>query len=267
MDVSPLGQSDFVDSAYFAVLLGFTALGVWWLSRYLARYNLPPRAGAAFLLVPAVLISLDRATVDVALAALCVGFALYAVAEPSPKIYAILALAPLARETGACLIASFVLCASRAAMVRRRPGLAGRAAVPGWLLFLDAHTKADHTIFASLLPLKGLVVRTIHPIQYGITSAWLKKAAALDYLAVLGIWAALMASPTIGFRWMNWKPRPWPSRRRRSSWRSRRPGERRIRSAAPCRHCCCRWRWQAYASGTGLRYSRWRSCCRGSSFN
>ena len=29
-----LGQSDFVDSAYFGVLLGFVFLGAYWLSRY-----------------------------------------------------------------------------------------------------------------------------------------------------------------------------------------------------------------------------------------
>src|SRR5262249_17753880 len=73
-----VGQPDFVDSAYFGVELGFVFLGVWWLSLYLQRHNLPPRFSVLFLAVPAVLISLDRATVDVALAALCVGFALYA---------------------------------------------------------------------------------------------------------------------------------------------------------------------------------------------
>jgi hypothetical protein len=199
--VLALGQPDFVDSAYFAALLGFVFLGVYWLSRYLGRYNLPPGWGAAFLLVPAVLVSLDRATVDVALAAFCVGFALFSVAEPSWSVYLVLALGPLARETGACLIVAFT-----AVQLRRRNWLAaalGTAmALPFllWMLYLNGHTAPDQTVFASLVPLKGLVLRTLQPIQYATPTAWLRKAALLDYLAILGIWAALFGTPKNWFR-------------------------------------------------------------------
>ena len=41
----------------------------------------------------------------------------------------------------------------------------------------------------------GTGLRTLQPLQYATTSAWLRKAATLDYLAILGIWAALIASP------------------------------------------------------------------------
>ena len=155
-----LGQSDFVDSAYFGVLLGFVFLGAYWLSRYFERYNLPPWWGAAFALVPAVLISMDRATVDVALAALCVGFALYAAAEPSWKVYPVLALAPLARETGLCLVVAFAVVQLRGRNWRGAL-LAAAAAVPffAWILFMDARTAPDYTVFASFIPLKGLVLR------------------------------------------------------------------------------------------------------------
>jgi hypothetical protein len=235
-----LGQSDFVDSAYFAVVIGWVFLGVFWLSRYLERYNLPPQWGAVFALVPAVLISLDRATVDVALAALCVGFALYtaplwggppgprpapwpACGGPAPTrdmrvqgdprgpggpphkleqwtLCLILALAPLARETGACLIVAYVVVQLR----RRDWRAAGRGATTAlpfllWTLYLNAHTAGDHTVFASLMPLKGLVLRTLQPIQYATPTAWLRKAAVLDFLAILGIWAALLGSPTNWF--------------------------------------------------------------------
>jgi hypothetical protein len=193
--LAALGQSDFVDSAYDAVVLVFVFLGTYWTGRYLVRCNLPPAWSAAFVLVPAVLVSIDRATVDVALAALCAGFALYAVAEPSWKIYPILALAPLARETGLCLIAAF---AAVELWNRHWRGalLAVAAALPflAWLLFLNAHTAPDLTVFASAIPLKGLIARTLHPIQYSTATAWLMKAAALDYLAVLGIWVALVAA-------------------------------------------------------------------------
>jgi hypothetical protein len=198
--LAALGQRDFVDSAYFALLLAFVFLGAYWLARYLERYNLPPAWGAVFVLTPAVLISLDRATVDVALAALCVGFAFYGVARPSPLIYPILAAAPLARETGLCLTAAYV--AVQLCKRNWRPAAIGAATVLPfllWTLYLNAHTAADRTVFASLIPLQGLILRTIAPIQYATPTAWLHKAALLDFLAVLGIWAALAASPTNWF--------------------------------------------------------------------
>jgi hypothetical protein len=196
--LAALGQPDFVDSAYFAVLIAFVFLGAYWLSRFLERYNLPPAWGIAFALVPAVLISLDRATVDVALAALCVGFAFYA-AKPSHswQLYAILVLAPLARETGACLTAAYV--AIQLSRRNWRGAATGAATVLPfllWTLYLNAHTAPDRTVFASLLPLKGLILRTAQPFQYATPTAWLRKAAMLDYLAILGIWAALAASPS-----------------------------------------------------------------------
>jgi hypothetical protein len=197
-----LGQSDFVDSAYFGVMLGFVFLGTWWTCRYLERHDLPVGFGLCFVLVPAVLISMDRGTVDVALAALCAGFAYYATTEaPSSSMYAVLALAPLARETGICLTAAFLLVSLRERKWRQALAAAATA-LPflAWLLFLHAHTVPDRTVFASVIPLEGLVRRTLHPIQYALTSAWLKKADALDYLAVLGIWAALVATPP---RWFS----------------------------------------------------------------
>jgi hypothetical protein len=115
-------------------------------------------------------------------------------------VYAILALAPLARETGACLIAAYVI----VQLGRRNwlgAGLGLSASLPFllWTLYLNAHTAPDHTIFASLVPLKGLVLRTLAPMQYATPTAWLHKAAVLDYLAILGIWAALLGSPTNWF--------------------------------------------------------------------
>jgi hypothetical protein len=187
--IAALGQSDFVDSAYDAVMLAFVFLGAYWLGRFCGV----PACGLLFALAPAVLVSIDRATVDVSLAALCIGFALYATKDASWKIYPVLALAPLARETGLCLTAALV----SIELLRRRPRqalLAAATALPfaAWLIYLYAHTARDLTVFASLVPLEGLIARTLHPMQFAVTSRWLAIAAALDYLAVLGIWLALI---------------------------------------------------------------------------
>jgi hypothetical protein len=41
------------------------------------------------------------------------------------------------------------------------------------------------------VPFQGLIERTIHPIQNALTTSWLKKEAAMDYVAVIGIWGAV----------------------------------------------------------------------------
>jgi hypothetical protein len=103
----------------------------------------------------------------------------------------VLALAPLARETGLLLVLAW--CAWL--LVRKhlkRALVYSTALVPylGWLAFLAYRTGTDLTSWSSLLPLSGLVARTLHPLQYAVTGRWLAVAAATDYLAVLGIWVA-----------------------------------------------------------------------------
>ena len=203
-----LGQADFVDSAYDGVMLAFVFLGVYWMARlgYAAAW------GAAFLAVPAVLISLERGTVDVALAALCVGFAWY-VERDSRLIYPVLARAPLARETGICLIAAFGgVQLWRRSWRRAALGLTMGLPFLAWNLYLNSHTARDLTSFASLVPLRGLVMRTLHPVQFALSSGWLKKAAALDYVALLGIWIALaFAAYCCSQDWLGILPKVWGS--------------------------------------------------------
>ena len=67
-----------VDYAYLGVELAFLALGVYWLACYAQSRGLHPAWGLAFFLIPAVAVSLDRMTIDLPLAALCVGLALRA---------------------------------------------------------------------------------------------------------------------------------------------------------------------------------------------
>ncbi len=185
------GRSEWVDPAFFAVVLAFVFLGAYWLSRYCRSYGRNPAWGVAFALVPAVVVSIDRMTIDVALAALCVGFALYAEAEPSWKLYPVLVLAPFARETGLLLVFAWCMWL----IVRKdwkRAAVFSTALVSyaGWLAFLALRTGWDQTSWSSWVPLSGLLARTFHPLQYAVTGRWLAVAAATDYLAVLGIWAA-----------------------------------------------------------------------------
>lgn len=187
-----LGQADYVDSTYTIVVLAFVFLGIFWLSEYCVTRGVHPAFGLMFLLVPAVLVSIDCFTVDVALAALCCGLAVYGT-ERSWRALTILALAPLARETGVVVIVAYVLFWAwrqdrRGVLI----GLLGACPYLAWLAWLTRHTGPDHTPFASLRPFAGLWDRTLHPVQFPLTSDWLKHAAILDYVAVLGIWAAVI---------------------------------------------------------------------------
>ncbi|MEZ5361757.1 MAG: hypothetical protein R2748_05265 [Bryobacterales bacterium] len=112
------GQPGWVDPAFVAVLLAFTACGVWWMARLAVAANLPALLGLAFLTLPATFISLERLTIDVALAALCAGFALAVYGGGRRWLGAVLALAPLARETGIALAGAW----AAAGLLRKRWG-------------------------------------------------------------------------------------------------------------------------------------------------
>jgi hypothetical protein len=79
--LAAFGVDKRVDVPYFAVILFFTGLGTWWLALYAGHFGHDPLLGLTFLLVPAVLTSLDRMVIDVSLAALCVGWVWYGVRE------------------------------------------------------------------------------------------------------------------------------------------------------------------------------------------
>ena len=103
--VLSFGNSGWVDWAYLGVVLGFVFLGTYWLACYLVGHGIHAATGLAFLVLPGVFGSLERMTVDVALLALCAGFAVYVSREPGWKLYAVLALCPFVRETGVLTVA------------------------------------------------------------------------------------------------------------------------------------------------------------------
>jgi hypothetical protein len=113
------GQQALIDLAYYVVILLSVFAGSFWLSRYASRHDRHPAWGLTFVLVPSVLVSLERMTGEVALAALTVGFALYATNVPSWKLYLILVGAAFTRESGLMLVAAYCLyCLWRLKFVR-----------------------------------------------------------------------------------------------------------------------------------------------------
>lgn len=188
------GKDRWVDACYILVQLGFVFLGVFWLGTYCVRQGIHPASGLGFLAIPSVLVSIDRMTIDSALAALLVGYVVYAGTLPSWKIYAPLSLAPLARETGLALAAGHALVCLRGRRWKDA-ALATATSIPFllWALFVHTSTPQDGTQWLAM-PFRGILLRTLDPIQYALTGPWVTLAAVLDYLALVGIWLALAFS-------------------------------------------------------------------------
>ncbi|MFN0170148.1 MAG: hypothetical protein ACKV22_27325 [Bryobacteraceae bacterium] len=186
------GNDEGIDAGFVATILLFVALGAMWVGRHAGVAGLSPAWGLLFLAVPATIVSLDRMTVDVALCALCAAFAVYATPQPAWRMLGpVLAAAPLARETGLCLPVAYALYALRRKQWRDA-GIAVLTSLPAglWTLYVHAHTAADLTKWTGF-PLAGLIARTAHPFPYATPTDWLKQAAMLDFIAILGMWLAL----------------------------------------------------------------------------
>lgn len=188
------GRSGWIDSAFFAVTTTFVFLGVYWLARLAQFHGLHAACGLLFLTLPAVFISLERMTVDVAVTALAIGFVVY-LRDPGWKLFAVLAAAPLARETGLILVAG---CCVHELLRRNWRGLAWPAgsALPFalWMGFVHAHAPPDATAWAASFPFSGLVRRTLDPFPFEITGLWVGAAAVTDYVGIVAIWIAIAAA-------------------------------------------------------------------------
>jgi hypothetical protein len=193
------GQARAIDPALIAVNLLFLFAGVYWLCRYAVDRGHHVAWGLLFLAVPAVLVSLDRLTVDLALTALCVGFVLYLSEERSRELFWILVAAALARETGILLTAAYCV---RLVFERRIPRavLFAASATPAlaWYAFVQGHTRAYGTAdWFTPWPLQAAVARMIHSVNYPFVPAVKWSAVVLDECAVAGMLLAFLLS----FRW------------------------------------------------------------------
>jgi hypothetical protein len=185
------GNDGAVDYLFAAIQLVFVFLGTYWLARYAEQQGRQAAWGLAFLLVPAVLVSLDRMTIDLPLAALTAGFAFYAGSTNRTALYAVLALAPLVRETGMILTAGWFV---HAALRRdsRAVLLSAATAAPAiaWWGYVRGRTWADGTDWYGAYPLSGIIERTLQGSGIPPLSAWLQTAAALEEVANAGMWLA-----------------------------------------------------------------------------
>lgn len=215
-----IGQGGLVDGAYIGVILCWVFLGTYWMGLYAVEEGRQPAWGLAFLLLPATLTSIDRMTVDVALAALCVAFVRYT-RKPSPvRLYLALMLAPLVRDTGALLVAAqcgYDLVGKR----WRRAAWYATAILPAaaWYIYVwkyvsamgAVHTEQSLRILPRWMfkyPGVGIVMELFRPVHYPF-GPWLNRTLqCADALALCGF-LALMAAGVWSLRRRPWDVEQW----------------------------------------------------------
>ncbi len=202
-----LGRDAWIHRAYYAVILGFLFLGVYWSSRVAARFGFRPAWGLAFLFTPAAVTSIDRMTVDVAVAALVAGFVWYVKDGPSWKIFALLACAALTKEQAVPMIAAYSLYLATRKRFAAAVWMAG-AALPtlAWFLYLEHMRPSAPLLFTmSWVPMAGFFDALAHPAVYRLTPFKNSAGVAFDYVALAGY--ALALALAARFAWQRrWNP-------------------------------------------------------------
>ncbi len=197
------GRQSLIDGAYIAIVLMAIFLGVYWSSIYAQDSGRHTAWGLIFLLTPGALTSIDRMVIDGMMTALFAGFLVYAKREDATKLYVVVALSALTRETGLLLVAGTV----GAALLQKRFGRAllfATAAVPalGWYVFVRLHTSAIAVPPIFAIPGLGLIRRLL-TVRSVPGRVWHTVVPVLDVLSLLG----LIASLALAVCWISKSPR------------------------------------------------------------
>jgi hypothetical protein len=197
-----LGRDPFVHRAYFAVILGFAYLGVFWLAQLARLRGLHPAWGLAFIAVPATITSVDRMTADIALAALCAGFALYVERGSFLPVILILACAALARETSLPIAGGYcVFLLTRRQMARAAAVASALIPAGAWFLYVSHGAARFHAAsYLNPIPLFGFAERIAHPATYALDPWKSGIAVFFDYIALAGIALVLIEVLKIALR-------------------------------------------------------------------
>jgi hypothetical protein len=183
-----LGNPKAIAFSFVAVNLFFLFLGSWWIGKTAAFHGMSPAWGLAFLLIPAVPISLDRMTVDLAFVALTAGgFYFYESNQPK-KMFAVMVMLCLTRETGLLIVAAFV--ASFAIRGRWKPAVAAlTAALPFglWLTYVLALHPLQIRPWVPAHPFTWTWAFLVHPASNRFIPAIGFAVRVLDLAALAGL--------------------------------------------------------------------------------
>ncbi|MGB6943809.1 MAG: hypothetical protein WBE37_15525 [Bryobacteraceae bacterium] len=185
------GQPALIDPAYELVCLLSIGLGVYWCCGFALNAGLSPAWGLLFLAMPAIPITIDRLVVDGALAALTAAFLYYDRLPPSRsknwKMFAVLACAALARETGFLLVLAYCAYLTWRREFRMACQFVFSAAPAiAWYVYVQANTSGA-TYRPSFIPFKQIARALAHPSKYPASVPFLPAVAGADYLAFAGV--------------------------------------------------------------------------------
>jgi hypothetical protein len=192
------GKQGRIDAAYIFLEMLFPGLGVYWCARLFVRRGRSAVWGLLFLLIPATLASFDRMLVDGPLAALFAGFLLYCEEERWTRVWMLVMLAALTRDTGLLLGAALV---SDRVLHRdwRRAAWFASSALPAvaWYGYVAARLPPDPQVPVLAFPGWGLVRRLLWFRPYPDPRLQILLRVT-DVLAVLGV----MISIVVAARWL-----------------------------------------------------------------
>jgi len=197
------GARQKIDGTYVLLVLLFTGIGAYTLSRWLRRNGGRPAWGLAFLLLPGTLISIDRMTVDVALYCLLFLCLLWDEERRDLRLWVGLALCGLTRDIGFLVVGAFVL-AEMAALRFRRAAWMVTAALPATAWYVSLRFLLSRASPGPLGPLAprwlfhdpgyGVLLRMFNPFNYGLSPGKALLAVVFDEIALAGLAAGLLLS-------------------------------------------------------------------------
>jgi hypothetical protein len=194
------GRQPYIDTGFIATMLLFFFLGVYWLARYAELSGRSAKWGWAFILAPATLAGLERGAIDTALTALTIGFALYLREQSRYRLFLVLVMAGLCRETGLCLC---LACAGASLLKRdwRMLALSCASMLPSfaWYGYVQMHCPADPSSNLLRLPLTDLVQNLLHHDASYVNSGR-SFVEVLYYMAVFGMLLAFFLAIRFAFK-------------------------------------------------------------------
>lgn len=188
------GRQQWIDSAYFAIMLAFVGAGTFWLARYIADYlGRSSWWGLLYLAVPSTIISIDRMTTDLVLTSLFVGFAYYVRSGPLLTLWSLATAACLTRETGLCIAGGYALYLLWQHKLVRAAVFA-TSAIPffAWFAYVNTHQTARGDPSLSGYPFNAFVSVVLHPLAYIEPPAIRMGLDAFD-IATLAAFVATLA--------------------------------------------------------------------------
>lgn len=209
-----LGHDPWIHASYFAVILAFVFLGVYWTAQFAARIGRSRLWGLGFLMAPATIVSLDRMTADIALAAFATGFAWYCLDSDASdsaagswsksrawKIPVLLTCAALTRETALPIIGGYAIyLVTRRRFLNALLTAATACPAAAWYIYLSRLERSSAPEYLGWIPFAGFADRIFHPVLYSISPFKNALALLLDYAALSGIAIALIIAIRLALR-------------------------------------------------------------------